>query len=139
MFTVNLIVEDNILSTANITQQQLDEVINGIELAASLWSRYIDGNNAVIDISLGFEDLSESTLAEAGSTFFTRNNGPIESEVINELNGQSGEFSTDGQFTIDLPSLKNIEKVVINKAVIQGKKSPLLVYQDDVPKKAASE
>ena len=95
MFTVNLIVEDNILSTANITQQQLDEVINGIELAASLWSRYIDGNNAVIDISLGFEDLSESTLAEAGSTFFTRNNGPIESEVINELNGQSGEFSTD--------------------------------------------
>ncbi|MEA1988666.1 MAG: ATP-dependent Clp protease ATP-binding subunit ClpX [Pseudomonadota bacterium] len=39
----------------------------------------------------------------------------------------------------DLPSLKNIEKVVINKAVIQGKKSPLLVYQDETPKKAASE
>jgi len=39
----------------------------------------------------------------------------------------------------DLPSLKNIEKVVINKAVIQGKKSPLLVYQDEIPKKAASE
>ncbi|WP_040725127.1 ATP-dependent Clp protease ATP-binding subunit ClpX [Thiomicrorhabdus sp. Kp2] len=39
----------------------------------------------------------------------------------------------------DLPSLKNVEKVVINKAVIQGKKSPLLVYQDEVAKVASSE
>ncbi|BCN93326.1 ATP-dependent Clp protease ATP-binding subunit ClpX [Thiomicrorhabdus immobilis] len=39
----------------------------------------------------------------------------------------------------DLPSLKNVEKVVINKAVIQGKKSPLLVYKDETPKKASSE
>lgn len=39
----------------------------------------------------------------------------------------------------DLPSLKNVEKVAINKAVIQGKKSPLLVYKDEVPKKASSE
>ena len=40
----------------------------------------------------------------------------------------------------DLPSLKNVEKVVINKSVIQGKKSPLLVYQDEeTSKKASSE
>ncbi len=39
----------------------------------------------------------------------------------------------------DLPSLKNVAKVVINKAVIQGKKPPLLVYQDEMPKKASSE
>lgn len=39
----------------------------------------------------------------------------------------------------DLPSLKNVEKVVINKAVIQGKKPPMLVYQDETPKKASSE
>lgn len=39
----------------------------------------------------------------------------------------------------DLPSLKNVEKVVINKAVIQGKKPPMLVYQDEMPKKASSE
>ena len=38
----------------------------------------------------------------------------------------------------DLPSLKNIEKVVINKAVIQGKKPPMLVFQEE-PKKASSE
>lgn len=38
----------------------------------------------------------------------------------------------------DLPSLKNVEKVVINKAVIQGKKSPLLVYKEE-SKKASSE
>ncbi|GKT11636.1 MAG: ATP-dependent Clp protease ATP-binding subunit ClpX [Thiomicrorhabdus sp.] len=38
----------------------------------------------------------------------------------------------------DLPSLKNIEKVVINKAVIQGKKPPMLVIQEE-PKKALSE
>ena len=39
----------------------------------------------------------------------------------------------------DLPSLKNVEKVVINKSVIQGKKSPLIVYQEEKAKKAASE
>ena len=38
----------------------------------------------------------------------------------------------------DLPSLKNVEKVVINKAVIQGKKSPLIVYKEEAPKKASS-
>jgi ATP-dependent Clp protease ATP-binding subunit ClpX len=30
----------------------------------------------------------------------------------------------------DLPSMKNVEKVVINKAVVQGKKPPLLVYKE---------
>jgi len=39
----------------------------------------------------------------------------------------------------DLPSLNNVEKVVINKAVIQGKKAPLLVYQEESPKVASSE
>lgn len=39
----------------------------------------------------------------------------------------------------DLPSLKNVEKVVINKAVIQGKKPPMMVYREDEPKKASSE
>ena len=39
----------------------------------------------------------------------------------------------------DLPSLKNVEKVVINKAVIQGKKPPMKVYKEDEPKKASSE
>lgn len=39
----------------------------------------------------------------------------------------------------DLPSLKNVEKVVINKAVVLGAKPPMLVYQDQTPKKASSE
>jgi len=39
----------------------------------------------------------------------------------------------------DLPSLKNVEKVVINKAVIQGKKKPILMYQEELPKVASSE
>ncbi|WP_127470794.1 ATP-dependent Clp protease ATP-binding subunit ClpX [Thiomicrorhabdus aquaedulcis] len=39
----------------------------------------------------------------------------------------------------DLPSLKNIETVIINKAVIQGKKPPMLVYKEDELKKASSE
>ncbi|WP_029934485.1 ATP-dependent Clp protease ATP-binding subunit ClpX [Thiomicrospira pelophila] len=37
----------------------------------------------------------------------------------------------------DLPSMQNVEKVVINKAVIQGKKPPMMVYSDVA--KAASE
>lgn len=37
----------------------------------------------------------------------------------------------------DLPSLKNVEKVVVNKAVVQGKKPPMLVYHELA--KAASE
>ncbi len=39
----------------------------------------------------------------------------------------------------DLPSLKNVEKVVINKATVLGTKPPMLVYYDEAPKKAASE
>lgn len=39
----------------------------------------------------------------------------------------------------DLPSLKNVEKVVINKAVIQGKKPPMKVYKETESKKASSE
>jgi ATP-dependent Clp protease ATP-binding subunit ClpX len=34
----------------------------------------------------------------------------------------------------DLPSLKNVEKVVINKAVVLGKKTPMLVYNENEPK-----
>jgi ATP-dependent Clp protease ATP-binding subunit ClpX len=37
----------------------------------------------------------------------------------------------------ELPSMKNVEKVVVNKSVIQGKKPPMLVYHDVA--KAASE
>jgi Ca2+-binding RTX toxin-like protein len=107
MFTINFIIADDVLETTGLTQQQLDAVIAGIEQAAELWSRYIDGNNAVIDIALNFADLSASTLAQAGSSFFSRNNGPFESEVITELNGGAGEFAQDGTFTVDLPSVLN--------------------------------
>lgn len=107
MFTINFIIPDDILETTGLTQQQLDAVISGIEQAAALWSRYIDGNNAVIDIALNFADLSGSTLAQAGSSFFSRNNGPFQSEVIAELNGQPGVFGQDGTFTVDLPSVLN--------------------------------
>jgi len=34
----------------------------------------------------------------------------------------------------DLPSMKNVEKVVINKAVIKGTKKPMLMYQDSKEK-----
>jgi len=30
--------------------------------------------------------------------------------------------------------LKNVEKVVINKAVVLGKKTPMLVYNENEPK-----
>ncbi|HIE40091.1 MAG TPA: ATP-dependent Clp protease ATP-binding subunit ClpX, partial [Thiomicrorhabdus sp.] len=36
----------------------------------------------------------------------------------------------------DLPSLKEVDKVVINKAVVQGKKPPLLMYQKSKSKEA---
>ncbi|NPA71269.1 MAG: ATP-dependent Clp protease ATP-binding subunit ClpX, partial [Gammaproteobacteria bacterium] len=39
----------------------------------------------------------------------------------------------------DLPSLKNVEKVIINKAVVQGKKTPQMVFHKETPKKAVSE
>ena len=107
MFTVNLIVADDVLSQTGMTQQQLDNVISGIEQAASLWSRYIDGNNAVIDIALDFADLAGSTLAEAGSSFFSQNGAPFQSEVITELNGQAGFLANDGTFTVDLPNILN--------------------------------
>ena len=107
MFSINFIIADDVLETTGLTQQQLDAVIAGVEQAAELWSRYIDGNNAVIDIALDFADLSGSTLAQAGSSFFSSNNGPFESEVITELNGGAGVFAQDGTFTVDLPSVLN--------------------------------
>lgn len=107
MFTLNLIVDNNILSQTGMTQQQLDQVVTGIEQAAELWSRYIDGNGAVIDLELDFSDLSGSTLAQAGSSFYRQNGGTLKSEVINELNGQAGVFSEDGTFTVDLPQVLN--------------------------------
>ena len=112
MFTINFIIDNDVLATTGMTQQQLDQVTAGIQQAAALWSRYIDGNNAVIDLKLDFADLKNSqgqdgVLARAGSSFYTQNGGPVQSEVINELNGQSGEFSQDGTFTLDLPDLLN--------------------------------
>jgi len=38
----------------------------------------------------------------------------------------------------DLPSLEGVEKVVINKAVVDGKKPPLLVYKEEPEKKKTS-
>ena len=107
MFTLNLIVDNNTLSQTGMTQQQLDQVVAGIEQAAELWSRYIDGNGAVIDLKLDFSDLSGATLAQAGSSFYRQNAGALQSEVINELNGQAGIFSEDGTFTVDLPQVLN--------------------------------
>ena len=112
MFTINFIIDDDVLATTGMTQQQLDHVTAGIQQAAELWSRYIDGNNAVIDLKLDFADLKNSqgqdgVLARAGSSFYTQNGGAVQSEVINELNGQSGVFSQDGTFTLDLPDLLN--------------------------------
>ncbi len=107
MFTLNLIVSDNVLEETGMTQTQLDNVLSGINQAAALWSRYVVGNNAVIDIELGFTDLDNNALAEAGSSFFRRGDGPLESEVINELNGIESTFEEDGTFTIDLPTVLN--------------------------------
>ena len=107
MFTINFVIAPDVLQTTGLTQGQLDNVTAGIQQAAALWSRYIDGNNAIIDIELDFVDLSGSALAEAGSSFFRRGNSSLTSEVITELNGQAGAFSSDGTFTIDLPSVLN--------------------------------
>ena len=107
MFSVNIIVADDVLQTTGLTQLQVDQVVDGIQQAAALWSRYIDGNNAVIDIALDFQNLGGSTLAQAGSSYFRQNNGPLQSEVINELNGQAGVFSEDGTFTVDLNNVLN--------------------------------
>ncbi len=110
MFTLNLITEPDVLQTTGLTQEQLDSVIAGIEQAAELWSRYIDGNNAVIDIALDFADLkdrngNDGVLATAGSVFFGPNVDSLESEVIAELNGQPGAADQDGTFTVDLPTV----------------------------------
>ena len=38
----------------------------------------------------------------------------------------------------DLPSLKNVEKVIINETVVKGEQAPLLVYQEEVAMPKAS-
>jgi ATP-dependent Clp protease ATP-binding subunit ClpX len=39
----------------------------------------------------------------------------------------------------DLPSMKDVSKVVIDETVIKGESPPILMYENSVDKKAASE
>lgn len=110
MFNLNVTTSETVLEDTGLTQAQLDQVLEVIQLAAEIWGRYIDAPGVNIDLALDFADLSGNTLAQAGANFFSFG-GPFLSEVIEELNGRQdsgGALSygeTDANLTIDLPSL----------------------------------
>ena len=106
MFNLNIITSPTVLADTGMTQSQLDQVLNGIQLAASVWGRYIDSPTATIDLELDFTDLSGNTLAQAGPQFFSFG-GPFLSEVSEELNGRATPFNVDATMTIDLPRILN--------------------------------
>lgn len=114
MFNLIVTTSPTVLADTGLTQQQLDAVLDGIQLAAELWGRYIDAPGVNIDLELDFSDLPGSTLAQAGANFFSFG-GPFLSEVIEELNGRpdsGGQLSygnIDANMTIDLPRLLNNE------------------------------
>ncbi len=110
MFNLIVSTSSTVLEDTGLSQQQLDLVLDGIQLAAEVWGRYIDAPTANIDLALSFEDLSGNSLAEAGANFFSFG-GPFLSEVIEELNGRQdsgGALSygeIDANLTIDLPKV----------------------------------
>jgi len=104
LFNLNIITDPNVLAQTGMTQQQFNDVIDGVQLAADVWGRYIDSPGANIDLELDFSDLPGNTLAEAGPYFFSYG-GPYNSEVLFELNGNATPFDIDAAMSIDLPDI----------------------------------
>ncbi|MEP3177897.1 MAG: calcium-binding protein [Lentilitoribacter sp.] len=92
MFTFDLNIDLQSATDGGLTQTDVDNVVDGISTATARWARYIDGNNAVINLDVDFEDLPGSTLAQAGSFF---------NSVRDSLNGQDPFFPSFASFTID--------------------------------------
>ena len=110
MFNLIITTSPTVLEDTGLTQQQLDQVIDNIQLAAALWGRYIDAPDANIDLELTFSDLPGNTLGQAGANFFSFG-GPFLSEVTEELNGRpdsNGQLeygNIDGNLILDLPTI----------------------------------
>lgn len=113
MFNLIVTTSPTVLADTGMSQQQLDHVLDGLQLAAELWGRYIDAPNVNIDLTLEFSDLASPALAEAGANYFSFGGGSFLSEVIEELNGRPDSGGAlpygneDASLTIDLPTVLN--------------------------------
>ena len=111
MFNLIITTSETVLADTGLTQEQLDNVLEGIEFAAELWGRYIDAPDADIDLFLSFENLGDA-LANAGPNFFSFNGGPFLSEVTEELNGRPDSGGVLSYGEIDANLTVNLARVL---------------------------
>ena len=108
MFGLNIIDTPSV-AAAGLTAAKLAEVKASITAAAEIWGQYIDAPNAVIDLELTLDDIPGTTLATAGSFYFSSNGGPFESVVTEELgsNTDVSPGTVDATLRIDLPKIQD--------------------------------
>ncbi|WP_375208041.1 calcium-binding protein [Hyphococcus sp.] len=58
-------------TTSGVTASQINSAMNVVEDAADYWGRYIDFGSGILDVTVNFVSLGETTLAQAGGTFFS--------------------------------------------------------------------
>ncbi len=72
-----------------------------VQEAANYWGRYIDFGGAVLDITVNFISLGDTTLAQAGTSFTSFGGSPFQADTILELqtgidrNGSSADIDID--------------------------------------------
>ena len=65
MFNLIITTSPKVLEDTGLTQQQFDQILDNVQLAAELWGRYIDAPDTNIDLLLSFDDLPGNTLGQA--------------------------------------------------------------------------
>ncbi len=105
MFGLNIIDTPSV-GSSGLTATRLAQVKASITAAAEIWGQYIDAPDAVIDLELTFDDIPGTTLATAGSFYFSTG-GDYESVVTEELgsNTDVSPGTVDATLRIDLPKV----------------------------------
>lgn len=108
MFGLNIIDTPSV-SASGLSAAKIAEVKASITAAAAVWGQYIDAPNAVIDLELTIDNIPGSTLATAGTFFFSSNNQPYESAVTTEFAADTdlNPGTRDATLRIDLETLED--------------------------------
>ena len=88
-------------TVTGVSTAQVNSSMAVVQEAANYWGRYIDFGSAVIDITVNFIPLGNTTLAQAGTSFRSIGGGLIQADTILELasgidrNGSASDIDID--------------------------------------------
>jgi hypothetical protein len=102
MFKINVIVEPNFLEKSGISQKYYSQVLGTFSQAYELWSRYIHGNDATLNIKLDIFNFENSrALASASATTFIDEDGVSNLDAINILDGEEARNELAGSINLN--------------------------------------